>query len=293
MFSNEIFESFLSTQSLFRYFFSFLILINFILIFSLLFQIRKANKIKFLFDLKKISELDPKKFTILIIIAHPDDEIMFFTPSILALNKLKIPIKILCLSTGNFYGIGETRKKEFESVSNYLNLKHNKILNVPELQDNLFSKWDEKFISKIIKNFLNENKDVNIIFTFDENGVTKHPNHISCFKGIEKFISENRKFVIENKYKFFLLESFNPLCQYSLFFPFVFFFFGEIGFFKNNFFEEFKIMKIYQSQFNWKRKLHVISSGYTYFNSFIKVEVENKENNNNNDNNNNNKKKID
>jgi len=277
MFLNELFESFLSTQSIFRYFFSFLIIINFILIFSLLFQIRKANKIKSLFELKKISELNPKKSTILIIISHPDDEIMFFTPTILALIKLKIPIKILCLSNGNYYGIGETRTKEFESVSKYLNLNHNKILNIKELQDNLFLKWDENIISNIIKNFLNENKDVNIIFTFDENGVTKHPNHISCFKGVEKFIKENRKFVIENNYKFFLLESFNPLSQYSLLFPFIFFYFGEYGFFKNNFFEEFKIMKIYQSQFNWKRKLHVILSGYTYFNSFIKVEVLNNE----------------
>ena len=279
MFSSEIFESFLSTHLLFRYFFSFLIFSNFILIFILLFQIRKAKKIKSLFEIKKISELTKTttKKTILILISHPDDEIMFFTPTILALIKLKIPIKILCLSNGNFYGIGNLRTKEFENVSNYLNLKNNKILN--ELQDNLYLKWDEKIISKIIKNYLNENKDVNYIFTFDENGVTKHPNHISCFKGIEKFINENRKFVIENNIKFFLLESFNVFNQYSLILPFIFFYLGEFGFFKGNFLEEFKIMKIYESQFNWKRKLHVIFSGYTYFNSFIKVEVLNDDNN--------------
>ena len=271
MFSSEIFESFQSTHLLFRYFFSFLIFSNFILIFILLFQIRKAKKLKSLFEIKKISELKNKNNSILIIISHPDDEIMFFSPTILALNKLKIPIKILCLSNGNYYGIGNLRTKEFENVSNYLNLKNNKILNINELQDNLHLKWDEKIISKIIKNYLNENKDVNYIFTFDENGVTKHPNHISCFKGIEKFINENRKFVIENNIKFFLLESFNVFNQYSLILPFIFFYLGEFGFFKGNFLEEFKIMKIYESQFNWKRKLHVIFSGYTFLIVLLKL----------------------
>ena len=96
MFSSEIFESFLSTHLLFRYFFSFLIFSNFILIFILLFQISKAKKIKSLFEIKKISELTKTtKKTILILISHPDDEIMFFSPTILALIKLKIPIKIL------------------------------------------------------------------------------------------------------------------------------------------------------------------------------------------------------
>lgn len=36
---------------------------------------------------------------VLIVIAHPDDETMFFTPTILGLRK-RNTVKILCLSTG-------------------------------------------------------------------------------------------------------------------------------------------------------------------------------------------------
>jgi N-acetylglucosaminylphosphatidylinositol deacetylase len=51
---------------------------------------------------------------IVLLIAHPDDEAMFFSPTLLALTdpSLGNHVKILCLSTGNAYGLGETRKKE-------------------------------------------------------------------------------------------------------------------------------------------------------------------------------------
>jgi hypothetical protein len=36
----------------------------------------------------------------LLIIAHPDDESMFFVPTITCLNKLRVAVSILCLSNG-------------------------------------------------------------------------------------------------------------------------------------------------------------------------------------------------
>jgi N-acetylglucosaminylphosphatidylinositol deacetylase len=51
---------------------------------------------------------------ICLLIAHPDDEAMFFSPTVLALTRPETGnhVKILCLSTGNADGLGETRKKE-------------------------------------------------------------------------------------------------------------------------------------------------------------------------------------
>ena len=42
---------------------------------------------------------------ILFVTAHPDDEAMFFVPTIMNLKKF-YNIHLLCLSTGNFDGIG-------------------------------------------------------------------------------------------------------------------------------------------------------------------------------------------
>ncbi len=46
-------------------------------------------------------------------IAHPDDEAMFFAPSIIQLNNFN-NISVLCLSNGNYAGLGKTREKELE-----------------------------------------------------------------------------------------------------------------------------------------------------------------------------------
>jgi N-acetylglucosaminylphosphatidylinositol deacetylase len=51
---------------------------------------------------------------ICLLIAHPDDEAMFFAPTVLALTRPETGnhVKILCLSTGDADGLGETRKRE-------------------------------------------------------------------------------------------------------------------------------------------------------------------------------------
>ena len=40
----------------------------------------------------------------LLVIAHPDDECMFFTPTLLGLQSQNVVVHVLCLSTGNFAG---------------------------------------------------------------------------------------------------------------------------------------------------------------------------------------------
>ena len=62
---------------------------------------------------------------ILLLIAHPDDEAMFFAPTVLRLTdpSLGNHLKILCLSTGNADGLGETRKKELEKSALLLGLR--------------------------------------------------------------------------------------------------------------------------------------------------------------------------
>jgi len=51
----------------------------------------------------------------LLVIAHPDDECMFFTPTVLGLARQGITAHVLCLSTGNFDGLGATRARELRA----------------------------------------------------------------------------------------------------------------------------------------------------------------------------------
>lgn len=63
--------------------------------------------------------------TIALLIAHPDDEAMFFAPTVLALSRKETGnrVKILCLSSGDAEGLGETRKKELVKSGLLLGLK--------------------------------------------------------------------------------------------------------------------------------------------------------------------------
>jgi N-acetylglucosaminylphosphatidylinositol deacetylase len=164
-----------------RFILSFIIVTNFLLIFLLKFSIQLKNKFEAFFNKSK----ETVKET-LIIIAHPDDEVMFFLPSIRFLAKNNKKVRIMCLSNGNFNGLGKLREEEFENVCKILKIEDRVLVNNPNLQDDLNKKWDIEDVSQVIKSYLE--KDNNIekigsIITFDERGVTNHPNHISCCEG--------------------------------------------------------------------------------------------------------------
>ena len=159
-----------------------------ILLAGIFLEYLKTNKIKAMFQVNDIEKDLQSIGSVLLIIAHPDDEIMFWTPTIKTLISKNIKMKILCLSNGNYDGLGELREKEFDNVSRALNFPDNVILNIPQLQDNIHQKWDSSIISTQIEEFLKNNQDVKTILTFDRNGVTKHPNHISCFYGLNYYL---------------------------------------------------------------------------------------------------------
>ena len=48
---------------------------------------------------------------VLIVTAHPDDECMFFGPTICHLIDRKIPVKVICLSTGKLFFLSCTPGK--------------------------------------------------------------------------------------------------------------------------------------------------------------------------------------
>ncbi|KAJ6551435.1 putative deacetylase LmbE-like domain-containing protein [Mycena capillaripes] len=152
-----------------------------------------------------IKQLDPAASSgfagnILLLTAHPDDECMFFAPTILALAALQQPslssqnpsssLYSLCLSVGNADGLGAIRKYELESSLDILGIDTDKRLTVdrPDLQDNFTALWDANAIASVLKPYVMENR-INTILTFDREGISGHPNHRSLPDGVKHLMS--------------------------------------------------------------------------------------------------------
>lgn len=273
--SEEMANSLFNLQGSFRKYLYLIIISNFILIFALKFQIKLKTKFAAMFDIKdEKPESISKARTVLFLTAHPDDEIMFLSPTLKKLTSLNFKTKILCLSNGNYDGIGKLREEEFNTVSKSLHMEDNQIIDHPKLQDNITSLWDYNLVAEQIKKYLDNNQDIGTIITFDEYGVTKHPNHISVYFGLETLIKQNRKEFKERKINVYLFDSFSPLTQYTFIWPFFNLYFKEFSIFDYSFSFSWKHMVLYKSQFNIPRRFHVVFSGYTYCNSFTKVEIQ-------------------
>lgn len=151
---------------------------------------------------------------IVLLIAHPDDESMFFSPTVTKLTEpaLENHLKILCLSSGNAEGLGDIRKNELESAALKLGLRGREDVLVIDDQtrfkDGMREHWDEKEIAKVLAQAfapnaaVGENKPSNkkkggsgptatidALITFDKDGVSSHPNHKALFHGAKLFLS--------------------------------------------------------------------------------------------------------
>jgi N-acetylglucosaminylphosphatidylinositol deacetylase len=93
-----------------------------------------------------------KKF--LIVVAHPDDECLFFSPTILGLISREKIGHILVFSTGNSNGLGPIREKELNGSCQKLGIDLSRCisLNLTDLQDNPYLWWPKWNISDIVKN---------------------------------------------------------------------------------------------------------------------------------------------
>ncbi|KAI1755330.1 putative deacetylase LmbE-like domain-containing protein [Xylaria castorea] len=145
---------------------------------------------------------------ICLLIAHPDDEAMFFAPTVLALTRPENGnhVKILCLSTGNADGLGETRKLELVKSAMLLGLRHKDdvfAIDSPDFPDSMSTTWDTDRISTLLTdafaprlaNAPRTSRDeaptaaIDALITFDNSGVSSHPNHISLYYGARAFIA--------------------------------------------------------------------------------------------------------
>ena len=206
-----------------------------------------------------------KTKNVIIIVAHPDDEISFFTPTILnLLSNKNINLQIISLSNGNYKEFGEEREKEFLNLTNYLGIK-SYIVNHSELQDGKLKRWDPEVISEVLDSIIVNKNDLTLI-TFDNNGVYYHSNHMDTSDGVRNF---------STKYNLncLFLSTKNILRTSAGVFDILptFIFNKNVSIIPYNYknYSLFLFDKFYKTQDSVKSKCIIIFSRYNYVNDYI------------------------
>lgn len=133
--------------------------------------------------------------SVTLVIAHPDDEVMFFAPTLLNFDEQlpnDIPFNVVCYSNGDAEGLGEIRAKELShSVSLLLSQRPTNVT-LLDHHDGMHEVWDTSLMLQQLEKVIasperNQRETTNVILTFDKNGVSNHVNHKSCYEMVSKY----------------------------------------------------------------------------------------------------------
>lgn len=89
---------------------------------------------------------------VLLVIAHPDDETVFFSPLLASCHKRGDSVDILCLSNGNVEGLGNVRDSELKLACKLFGISENQItvIDHPELADGMKTNWPITIVADIV-----------------------------------------------------------------------------------------------------------------------------------------------
>ncbi|GFS73130.1 n-acetylglucosaminyl-phosphatidylinositol de-N-acetylase [Nephila pilipes] len=208
-------------------------------------------------NLKSLKILSLVLFRFSICSTHPDDECMFFAPTILNLLRQSCHVYLLCLSSGGFYNESSIRKEELRQsckilgipAGNLIIIEHSQLPDDPEME------WSRL---KVI--------------SFDQSGVSGHLNHIAVNDGLQYL---SLKGLLSQDCEVFLLKTVFLLQKYLGFLLVPLIYLCANFQFASTFHDVkiiWKSMKEHKSQFVWFRKLYIIFSQYVYMNTFIKLQ---------------------
>jgi len=204
----------------------------------------------------------------LLLIAHPDDECMFFAPTVVRLIRRNCKVSVLCVTTGNADGLGHLRKKELRLSCERLGVSPSRVswMDINGLADGQV-KWETERLSRIVLQHI-ERLDTEVVVTFDNRGVSNHPNHISCFSAVQFLYSNGW---MPPDVQVFILESVSLLRKYSGVLDLVATYFTSNFVFVSAPWLTWRAMREHQTQMAWFRYLYLLFSRYTCINSLKRI----------------------
>ncbi|CAK4085330.1 unnamed protein product [Aphanomyces euteiches] len=217
------------------------------------------------------SEAAKKEF--LLVIAHPDDESMFFLPLLLNLQD-KANFHLLCFSTGDFDGLGAVRKQELIAVWKYLKMNPFKltILDDALFRDGMQAIWKPQDVASVVLQYAEDNV-IDTIFTFDDYGISGHPNHISVHHGVKYALEQAQTKKSLRLLHGYTLDSTPLWRKYLGLLDIVFISLSNSAVVAIAPWVNYQAMALHHSQFVWFRRLFVIFSRYTFINTLTRLDV--------------------
>lgn len=171
---------------------------------------------------------------ICLLIAHPDDEAMFFSPVLQSITRphLRNKVFILCLSTGDADGLGQIRKSELVRSGLHLGItsaEHIVVIEDKRFVDSMSITWKQDDVADVLAHYFAPSSTrsskntapptalIDTIITFDAQGVSGHPNHISLYHGAKAFLQSLMKQHAgwKNPVTLYTLTSTNLFRKYS------------------------------------------------------------------------------
>lgn len=215
--------------------------------------------------------------TTLLVVAHPDDETMFFGPTIVNLVKNNKSLVILCLTNGDADGLGQQREQEFSKVIEAFGSKVTlNLIKDPKLPDSIVRDWDKIQVANYIQNqIVTHHTPIKTLITFDSYGVSGHINHRSIYQATIDLKDKSKDLItsllvlksisIWRKYTFFLDSISTTLSKYL--------YSKEdstvrLGINLAEHYSLKQTLKLHHSQIAWFRQLYMIFSRYMFINEF-------------------------
>ncbi|CAE7640402.1 pigl [Symbiodinium pilosum] len=132
---------------------------------------------------------------------------MFFWPVLSQLHASGVSLSVLCLSTGNFDGLGHIRQDEMLRSCDRIGVRGEAlgVLDVAELQDG-WQEWSADIVAAKVIDFLAK-RGAHAVLTFDNKGVSGHPNHVSTSAGVQRALELSRRDSQLPHFDLFLLKS--------------------------------------------------------------------------------------
>lgn len=216
----------------------------------------------------------------LLVIAHPDDETMFFGPTVLSLTSSQKHLNILCLSSGNAEGLGRRRVLEMKSVVETLGERVKlDIVDDISLSDGMDEDWDIRLVKHYIENHIRELKPtLKQIISFDESGISNHSNHRAIYRALQLVAAEHHYWNID----FLVLETVSTWRKYTSFLDALYTVIANhlSGLSPTRLtisieFQQYKalrnILSLHVSQMVWFRQLYMIFSRYMFINDLRRM----------------------
>lgn len=242
-------------------------------------------QLKFLDELSKGNVDTNFRNDTLLIIAHPDDETMFFGPTIINLIERDRNLTILCLSDGNANNLGAKRIRELNEVVKAFGprVSFNIIDNIG-IVDGMNVEWDADVLSKIIGEYIKSNRlEEETVITFDSYGVSGHPNHRSIYKALLSLANQLKS---ERRTNYFVLESVSIWRKYISFLDTLIIKVLQslsknnstsqkvilaINFSENALLRQ--VLALHESQMEWFRLLYMTFSRYMFINDLLPLDA--------------------